>query len=245
MKDFQQVALPAETNLRSAVPLRVVSDNCSPKEIHETRQKSRCDDSTQISTLMALFDASSPKQTYRPDSSIMLHGYPADAIYLIVSGTVRCCTISEDGERQIFRFAKKGEFLGLSDIDNWHFTAEAVDHVTVKHVPRAVLEQTLAVDIQLRFEIRRQVLNQLENREKQLLSLVLSKAPDRLFKFLSDFAASRSSTGYVALPMCRRDIADHLGMSVETVSRAFGHLKLTGRIGLSGAEKFQILDTMG
>lgn len=70
--------------------------------------------------------------------------------------------------------------------------------------------------------------------------MVSSKAPERLFHFLSEFALSRWGTGFVALPMCRRDIADHLGMSVETVSRAFSDLKAKGRIDLACAEKFKI-----
>jgi CRP-like cAMP-binding protein len=186
------------------------------------------------------FREKSFQQTFQPASTILLHGYPADAIYLIVSGTVRCCTISPEGSRQIFRFAKKGEFVGISDIDTWHFTAEAVDHVTVRSVPRSAVEQSLAVNMPLRQQLRTNLCDQLQTREKQLLAIVTCKAPERLFQFLSDFAASRSGNGYIALPMCRRDIADHLGMSVETVSRAFSDLKNKGRITLACAEKYKI-----
>ena len=192
--------------------------------------------------LLSLFEANSFEQHYQPNSTILLHGHTADALFLVVSGVVRCCTISEDGRRQIFRFAKKGEFVGISDIDTWHFTAEAVDHVIVKSIPRAAVEQTLPVSIPLRQEIRAHVCSQLDCREKQLLSMVTSKAPERLFQFLSEFASSRPGTGYIALPMCRRDIADHLGMSVETVSRAFSDLKAKGRIDLACAQKFKICD---
>lgn len=193
-------------------------------------------------TLSSLFGAKSFQQTFQPDSTILLHSYPADAVYLIVSGTVRCCTISAEGSRQIFRFAKKGEFLGISDIDTWHFTAEAVDNVIVKSVPRATVEQALAVSIPLRQELRARLCGQLECRERQLLALVASKASERLLQFLRDFAFARPAAGYVVLPMCRRDIADHLGMSVETVSRAFSDLKKNGHIDLATAEKFRLRD---
>lgn len=198
----------------------------------------------ETSPLLALFTKKSFQQTFQPGSTILLHGYPADAIYLIVSGTVRCCTISPEGSRQIFRFAKKGEFIGIADLNTWHFTAEAVDHVTVKSVPRSTVEQSLAVNTPLRQELRMHLCDQLQAREKQLLSIVTSKAPERLFQFLSDFASTRSGSGYIALPMCRRDIADHLGMSVETVSRAFGDLKTKGRISLACAEKYKINATV-
>ncbi|PLW75368.1 Crp/Fnr family transcriptional regulator [Cohaesibacter celericrescens] len=193
-------------------------------------------------TLLSLFAAKAFEQHFQPNSTILLHGYPADAIYLIVSGTIRCNTISEEGTRQIFRFAKKGELVGISDIDIWHFTAEAVDHVIVKAIPRAIVEQELSVNESLRHEIRAHICSQLECREKQLLSLVTSKAPERLFRFLCEYASSRTDTGYIALPMCRRDIADHLGTSVETVSRAFSELKAKGRIDLATAEKYKICD---
>ncbi len=113
----------------------------------------------------------------------------------------------------------------------------------MKSVPRATVEQTLAIHIPLRQEIRAHICGQLECREKQLLALITCKAPERLFQFLSEFASSRSGTGYIALTMCRRDIADHLGMSVETVSRAFSDLKAKGRIDLACAEKFKICGT--
>lgn len=114
--------------------------------------------------LLSLFETKAFEQHFQPESTILLHGHAADAVYLVVSGTIRCCTISEDGRRQIFRFAKKGEFVGVSDIDTWHFTAEAVDHVIVKSIPRSVVEQSFAVSIPLRQEIRALVCSQLECR---------------------------------------------------------------------------------
>lgn len=194
--------------------------------------------------LRSLFCETSFEQHFEPNSTILLHGDPADAIYYVVSGTVRCCTIESDGSRQIFNFAKKGEFIGISDIVTWHFTAEAVDHVILGTVARATVERHLNVNMALRQELRSQVSRMLEQREKQLLSLVSKKAPERLFHFLCEFASSRprAGSGTVALPMCRRDIADHLGLSVETVSRAFTILKLKGRIELVTSEKYRIED---
>lgn len=195
----------------------------------------------QHTQLNALFQTSSFEQHHQPESTILLHGDPANAAYQIVSGTVRLCTIKADGGRQIFSFAKKGDYLGLSDIDTWHFTAEAVDHVILKSVPRQVLEQVLAVNITLREEMRTLMRDLLVQREQQLFSLVYQKAPDRLLAFLKDFSASRCSLGFVVLPMCRRDLADHLGMTTETVSRAFSDLKNRGIIEMATPEKFRLI----
>ena len=193
--------------------------------------------------LLSLFDHRSFQQQFQPDSTILLHGDTADAMYLVVSGTVRCCTIDAEGHRQIFSFLQKGQFLGVSDIYNWHFTAEAVDHVTLRSVSRKTVYETWASDLRLRDEIRAYVCDLLERRESQLLSMVHRKAPERLLGFLKEFAATRPGAGSrpVALPMSRRDIADHLGVSVETISRAFTVLKLKGRIELITPEKYRIL----
>tara|TARA_R110002096_G_scaffold108686_7_gene237859 strand:- start:434 stop:1165 length:732 start_codon:yes stop_codon:yes gene_type:complete len=195
--------------------------------------------------LNAIFDESSFTKHFPSDSTVLLHGEPAQAIYRIVSGTVRCCTIDAEGGRQIFSFVKKGEYLGISDIDRWHFTAESVDHVIVQVIPRMVVEQALAVNVALREELRALVRNLLVRREQQLLSLVSMRAPERLLGFLCDFAESRSSSDIVVLPMCRRDIGDHLGMTTETTSRAFGTLKQRGAIVMTTPEKYRLVSAAG
>ena len=190
--------------------------------------------------LLNLFHAHAFEQHFQPDSTLLLHGDPADAIYLVVSGTVRCCTIDGHGRRQIFAFPKKGACVGISGSDFWHLTAEAVDHVIVKSMPRAILEQELAVNVTLRQEVRAHVRDLLAERERQLLMLSTTNGPQRLFHFLEGFAATRASTGFVVLPMCRRDIADHIGLSTEGVSRAFSTLKRKGLIELKSSERYRM-----
>lgn len=192
--------------------------------------------------LNALFEKFPSERHYQPESTILLHGDPADGVYKVISGTVRCCTIDEDGCRQIFSFQKKGDFIGISDIDAWHFTAEAVDHVILRSVPRASLEQELAVNISLREELRALIGGLLIKREHQLLAIISKKAPQRLLSFLRELASTRTGSGFTVLPMCRRDIADHLGITTETVSRAFGVLKKSGAIEMLTPEKYRILD---
>ena len=87
--------------------------------------KTECD----LDVIAGLFDAKAPARHVLPGGVIFLDGEKADTAYQVVSGTVRCCTISEDGRRQIFRFVRPGDFLGLADLDTWHYTSEAVDHV--------------------------------------------------------------------------------------------------------------------
>lgn len=195
--------------------------------------------------LLTLFRNASFEQHFQPGSTVLLHGDPADAIYLVVSGTIRCCTVDSEGRRQIFAFPKKGDFVGVSDIDRWHFTAEAVDHVIVKSIPRLTLEQELAVNISLRLEMRTLMGGLLARRERQMLTLVSTKGPERLYRFLEEFAATRSGGGHIVLPMCRRDIGDHIGLSMESVCRAFSDLKRRGLIDLKSHEKYKLIGNAG
>jgi len=213
----------------------------TPAGISGTRKTQSCH---QYAELQAIFRDHSFEQHFQPNSTILLHGDPAEAVYLVVSGAVRCCSIGPSGNRQIFSFANKGAFIGISDVDFWHFTAEAINHVIVKAVPRSVLEQKLATNIPLRHEIRVCMRELLAKREEQLLLLSTAKGPERLYHFLEGFAASRpgkgTGDGYITLPMCRRDIGDHIGLSMESVSRAFSHLKRKGLIELKSHDKFRL-----
>lgn len=227
------------------------TENATPQS-HEAMQRRRNTlgsktgkSDSQTRELHALFQKNSFEQHFQPDSTILLHGDRADMIYLVVSGTVRCCTINAHGSRQIFSFATKGMFIGMSDIDCWHFTAEAVDHVVLRSIPRAKIEQELAVNIQLRQEARAYVRDLLAQREQQLLTLSCTKGTGRLYQFLVDHAAKRPTSGFVVLPMCRRDIADHIGLSIEGVSRAFSRLKDKGVIELKSSEKYRIVGRSG
>jgi len=189
-----------------------------------------------------LFDRKAPVHHVLPGGVVFLDGETADCVYQVVSGTVRCCTISEDGRRQIFRFVHAGDFLGLADFDTWHYTAEAVDHVILRTAPRDHIETAMCEDPDVMRAIREFLVKELATREQQLISIAYAAAADRLLHFLGDFANKRASTGFVVLPMTRQDIGDHLGLTLETVSRAFSSLRKSGVIEMKGSDRFRIAD---
>ncbi|MDH3667877.1 MAG: helix-turn-helix domain-containing protein [Paracoccaceae bacterium] len=187
-----------------------------------------------------LFDPRQPVRHVLPDHSILLQGEPADTLYQIVSGTVRCCTFSEDGVRQIFRFAGAGDYLGFADFETWHFTAEAVDHVILRAVPRPRAEAAIAQNPSLQVALRAMMVRGLAARERHMFMLAYMPAEDRLYRFLTDLAARRGASGFTVLPMKRRDIADHIGLTFETVSRGFSSLKRKRAIEMRGNDRFRI-----
>ncbi|MDV7143153.1 helix-turn-helix domain-containing protein [Tropicimonas sp. TH_r6] len=195
--------------------------------------------------LRACFDTQGHERHYQPGSTILLHGEPARNMYLIESGTVRCCMIDADGSRQIFDFLSKGFFLGVTDVEVWHYTVEAVDHVTLRATSQQRIVDACCQDSALRDEFRAYACSVLERRERLMISLVHMNAQERLLAFLTDFARRRRSDGFVALPMQRHDIADYLGLSVETVSRTFSELKRKSLIDMATSEKFRLLASPG
>lgn len=175
------------------------------------------------------------------NSLIFLEQEPVESIYQVVSGVVRCFVMSEDGRRQITRFAWPGDFLGCVAIDAWHFSAEAVNEVVLRSVPQNALEAALLEDVELQRDMRRATALEMKRRQTHLARVAYMPADDRLYDFLvelSRYAGRRD--GYLMLPLMRRDIADHLGLSVETVSRAFTALKRSGRLEMRRADGFRM-----
>lgn len=187
-----------------------------------------------------LFDDRARLRDFEAGSTILLHGAPASAVFRVVSGTVRCCTITESGRRHIFRFARAGDLIGLDEFDTWHFTAEAVDRVRLLAAPRETLERALLDDPALHGEMRALIARELAAREEQLVVVSAARAEERLLWFLAGFARRPDADGFTTLPMTRQDIGDHLGLTLETVSRVFSGLKRKGAIAMRGTNGFRL-----
>lgn len=192
--------------------------------------------------LRDLFHGDANVAHFQPGRSILVQGDEIETLYEVVAGTVRCCTFTEDGRRQIFRFVRSGDLLGFVDVDRWHFTAEAVDGVILRSIGRDFFEAALAESPALRRDLRALVSRELEERERQLTVLAFKPADQRLLWFLRDFTERRGKTGFLALPMTRLEIGDYLGLSLETVSRSFGALRRAGLIEMRGSEKFRLVE---
>lgn len=191
-------------------------------------------------SIVTLFDSDSSTTRYEAGSVIFLDDEKAGYLYKIVSGTVRCCTYTESGQRQIFRFAGPGDYLGFADLDTWRFTAEAVDDVTVRPVSRASVDNRLGQNQTLFREVRALILAELREREKQIIMLAYLQSDQRVLWFLTDYANATAEGGFTHLPMTRQDIGDHLGLTLETVSRAFSMLKRDGAIEMRGPNSYRL-----
>ena len=149
---------------------------------------------------------------------------PADYLYKIVSGTVRTYKVLVDGRRQIGAFYLPGDMFGLETGNEHAFSAEAISDCKIIVIKRSAVLALAARDN----EVARQMwdLTARELHRVQEHSLVLIKsAEERVAGFLLEMAERGAGGGAVELPMSRQDIADYLGLTIETISRTLKHLE--------------------
>ena len=178
-----------------------------------------------------------------PREILFVEGDPVESLFLILSGTIRCCIFAEDGRRLITRFATAGDFLGFASGERFAYTAEAVDRVSVTSCPRAVFEAKLATSPGLCLEMRRLISRELSASCSLMMTHMRLYATERILWFLRGYSERTGigPEGYVSLPMTRQDIADHLGLTIETVSRTFSSLKASGQIEMPSSKRYRIL----
>ena len=169
-------------------------------------------------------------------------GEPASHVYKVVSGVVRVSKLLPDGRRQISAFHTTGDMFGFEADDLHHASAEAV--VPVKLV--AYKWQSLLQEGMQSASLVRDLLNLtmigLRRTQEHVLLLGRKNALERVAAFLLDMAKRAKSGPVVELAMPRHDIADYLGLTLETVSRMFAELKALGAIRLEGARRVHLLD---
>jgi CRP/FNR family transcriptional regulator len=180
--------------------------------------------------------ATRPVERFEPNSAVFWEGDPADYVFELVEGVMRLYRLLPDGRRTITRFLFPGEILGVAFKDRYLFTAEAVTPVKLQRYPRTHLYSSLARMPGLSRELLSMACDELSAAQDQMLLLARKAAQERIASFLLS-VAHRMSLGAspareIDLPMTRLDIADYLGLTIETVSRGFTKLRVDGLISL-------------
>ena len=175
--------------------------------------------------------------SYRKDEEIYGEDEPAEYVYQIIRGAVRTYKLLSDGRRQIGTFHLPGDVFGLESSNNHRLAAEAIIDTTVRLVKRSSLEQAAGVDVQVARKLWSMTTGELRHAEDHMLLLGRKSAMERVANFLLEMDRRLAVAGMMALPMCRRDIGDYLGLTLETVSRALSQLHGEGVLGFSGARQ--------
>jgi CRP/FNR family transcriptional regulator, nitrogen fixation regulation protein len=161
---------------------------------------------------------------YRRNSEIFGESEPAEYLYKVISGSVRTYKILHDGRRQIGGFYLPGDIFGLEFADEHTMSAEAIDDAKVLVVKRTALNALAGRDASIARQLFALTGRELRRVQDRILLLIKS-AQERVAGFLLEMAERASGSNIIELPMSRQDIADYLGLTIETVSRTFSSLE--------------------
>jgi CRP/FNR family transcriptional regulator len=165
--------------------------------------------------------------------AVFAEGDDASHVYCVASGMIRLYKLLPDGRRQIVGFLQAGDMMGLAVRGQYLYTAEAVTVSTVQRIPRARLDALLDRLPALVRRLHALTAGDLVAAQDQMLLLGRKTALEKVASFLLMLAKRRSdATRCLPLPMPRGDIADYLGLTLETVSRTFTKLRTSGLIRL-------------
>lgn len=156
---------------------------------------------------------------------LFAEGDAAEYFYKVVSGTVRTCKLLSDGRRQIEAFHLRGDLFGLESGRTHRFTAEAVDDVEVLAFRHGQLTSLVHDNRDFGDQIMAATLASLDRAHDHMVLLGRKTAQEKIASFLLDMANRLASSDRFDLPMQRADIADHLGLTIETICRAVTALK--------------------
>jgi CRP/FNR family nitrogen fixation transcriptional regulator len=186
------------------------------------------------------FFPSSVPMNFGRNAEVFAEGEKAGYVYKLVSGVVRISKLLPDGRRQISAFHLPGDMFGFEIDDIHHASAEAI--VPIKVI--AYKWQTLMNKDSCGFvyELLNRTMIGLRQTQDHLLLLGRKNALERLAAFLLQMARRSSTKDTLELAMPRHDIADYLGLTLETVSRMFAELKQAGIIKLESARRVKLLD---
>lgn len=167
--------------------------------------------------------------TYNQNQTIYFDGEPAGHCYRVVRGVARICKETEDGRRQIAAFPSPGDLFGWTAGRCQIHSAEAASNLTLLRWPRQLIETKIINDLETEHRLLSILFEQLGEMQNHLLLLGRMPASARVASFLLSRAERHErngmSSGRLPLPLCRRDIGDHLGLAVETVSRTMNIFK--------------------
>jgi CRP-like cAMP-binding protein len=215
----------AQTTAISNEAFRVVTlRHHVPATMRSARETSR--ESGSLDQTMRLMGAT---MSYPRNAEIFGEGEPAEFVYKVISGSVRTYKILSDGRRQIGGFYLAGDIFGLQFGENHALSAEAITDTKILVVKRGAFNALASRNLSLAEEIFTLNGRELCAMQKRVLLLVQS-AHERVASFLLEMAERTPAGNIIELPMTRQDIADYLGLTIETVSRTLTALEAAATI---------------
>jgi len=154
---------------------------------------------------------------------------PAEYLYKVVSGAVRTYRVLSDGRRQIGAFYLPGDVFGIEVGDHHTFSAESIADSKVMLIKRSSLLALAARSADVSRQLWTMAATELQRAQDHTM-LLIKTAQERVAGFLLEMAKRAPRANAVELPMSRQDIADYLGLTIETVSRTLTQLENSAAI---------------
>lgn len=178
---------------------------------------------------------------FKAESAFFGEDDAAQYVYRLVSGIARGYHITSEGRRQIVAFYVPGDIFGIEYGERHKLHVDALTDGRVQMIKRAVLASIAQADPCASEQLRANMARELHRDHGHILRLSTS-AKERVASFLIEMSERLSTNGTVQLPMSRQEIAEYLGLTIETVSRSLSQLKAAAIISTTGARKITILD---
>ena len=180
------------------------------------------------------------------EETLFMEGDRAVSFFTVLTGALRISKLLPDGQRQITDFVLPGEFVGLSAEETYVDHAEALTDASVCRFAMSDLRRIGADYPEMGGQLLAMTNTILTRAREHMLLLGRMKAPEKLASFLVGLLnraeATEQPTDPLALPMSRADIADYLGLTIETVSRTFTQLRSDAIIALPEHNLVRVVD---
>ncbi len=182
-----------------------------------------------------------PRSPFAPGAVLFRQGEAVRLVYRVLSGAVISYRLLSDGRRQVTGFHLPGDFLGLEAGVEHTTTAEALSRVDALAMERTELAGRAVTDVGLARALWQVTVRAFRRSEDHALILARQGATERVAAFLLDFAERMGRPKIIDLPMTRQDIADHVGLTIHTVSRTLSQLQAQGLVEARSSRHVRLL----
>lgn len=209
--------------------LRLGSPGHTVSVMHHAEPRAPVGESGKARSLDQTMHLMGAVMSYPRNAEVFDEDEPADYLYKVISGAVRTYKILADGRRQIGGFYLTGDIFGLQCGGKHALSAEAMINAKVLVVKRSALNALARRDALIAHELFVLTSRQLQCMQGRIMLLAKS-AQERVATFLVEMAERSPASNTIELPMSRQNIADYLGLTIETVSRTLTCLQCTSMI---------------
>ncbi len=197
--------------------------------------------SGRLDALLA-FERIGVRRGFARDDEIYAENDSSDCWYQVISGTVRISKLLADGRRHIAEFCFGGDCFGFDNTGERTYSAEAVGDVILMRYPRRATERVIDENPRLARNLCDMTLRDLAHAQTRMLLLGRMTACERVASFLIEMSERRDSKRALDLTMSRNDIADYLGLTIETVCRVLSNFKRDAVIAIPNPHRIELRD---